>query len=250
MKYLRLAIPSIIFIFLILAALGLPDSSATVTDQTCKSRATKTRNGYRLLENYRRCEGMIAPDAASSDFRISSFSVGKLTDSKTLSLRVPVPSSNSSHPILRIQSSQDYYQLDPLQLKSMKDHWHFEWSNKILKQEEIPFSSIRGIAEIGSKTVLFPIVFQKSDGYDIQVYTGDRSRSIELKIIQASNGKEVYRKPLVDQKGPEVSFQWPAKTAPPGRYIIEVKALVERQNNSPQNRTITRQFEHDPKWLQ
>ncbi len=250
MKYLRLAIPIIIFVFLLSAAIGLPDSSATVTDQICKSRAANTRNAYRLLENYRRCEGMIAPDAGSSDFRISSFSIGKLTDSKTLSLRIPAPSSNSSQPILRIQSSQAYYQLDPLQLKSMKDHWYFEWSNKILKQEEIPFSGIRGIAEIRSETVLFPIVFQKSDGYDIQVYTGDRSRSIELKIIQASNRKEVYRKLLVDKKGPEVSFWWAAKTAPPGRYIIEVKALVERRNNSPQDRQITRQFAHDPKWLQ
>ncbi|MFM7575336.1 MAG: hypothetical protein ACKO5Q_00110, partial [Microcystaceae cyanobacterium] len=97
---------------------------------------------YMRRENDSRCEGIMTPNAAGSDFRISSFAIGQLQPTETLTLKIP-KIANLSEPDVLVQSNQRYYQLIPLQLKSQGQQWQFQWPNNILAQENIAPNQLR-----------------------------------------------------------------------------------------------------------
>ncbi|ACK65363.1 hypothetical protein PCC8801_1298 [Rippkaea orientalis PCC 8801] len=218
--------------------------------QNCSSGNTQNTTCL-LRENDKRCEGIINPDV-SNDFTLISFAIGQLQPTQKLKIQIPII-ANLSEPKVRIQSRIKYYQLDPLELKKTANQWTFEWDNNVLSKASISPNTLRGVAK--ANNVIIPVRFGQANtsGYDISIYTGNRTKNITL-TIQQTNGNQVYSKTLTNQPGNEVKFSWNGKNqqgkiVPAGRYILTVNALIERKNDSPKERKITQQFEHNPSWL-
>lgn len=125
---------------------------------------------------------------------------------------------------------------------------------KILQKEKISLSNLRSLAEVGSERIVLPVRFSSSSNYDIRIYTGNRTKRISLKILD-SNGSLIYTKTKTNQPRKEVLFRWNGRTfqgrpVPSGRYTLRVEAEVERYNAPSERRRSTRQFAHNPQWLQ
>lgn len=221
-------------------------------DQNCPSGNSKN-TAYMRRDNDFRCEGIISPDVARADFYLSSFAIGQLQPTKTLTLIIPKV-ANLAEPTVSVQSTRKYYQLDPLKLKSQGQQWQFQWTNEVIAEAKISPSSLRSVARAGTENIVIPVRLGQpnSAAYDIRIHTGGRAKNITLKIQQ--NGKEIYSQTLKDQPNEEVKFSWngknsQGKTAPAGRYTLSVNALVESKNSSDQQRNFTQQFEHNSAWL-
>lgn len=217
-------------------------------DKDCQP-GNSQNTAYMRRENDSRCEGIMTPNAAGTDFRISSFAIGQLQPTENLTLKIP-KIVNLSEPDVLVQSNQKYYQLIPLQLKPQGQQWQFQWKNNILTKENIVLSQLRTRAI--SDNVLIPVRLSNNSAYDIRVYTGDPSKTITLKI-QQKNGPEIYSQTLSNQPNKEVKFSWDGKTkqgkmAPPGRYTLSINAILETSNGD-QTKSKTQQFEHNPAWL-
>ena len=222
-------------------------------DKDCQP-GNSQNTAYMRRENDSRCEGIRTPNAAGTDFRISSFAIGQLQPTENLTLKIP-KITNLSEPDVLVQSTQKYYQLIPLQLKLLQlkpkgQQWQFQWQNNILTKENIALSQLRTRAI--SDNVLIPVRLSNNSAYDIRIYTGDPSKKITLKI-QQKNGQEIYSQTFNNQPNKEVKFLWNGKTnqgkiVPPGRYILSINAVLETSNGD-QTRTLTQQFEHNPAWL-
>jgi flagellar basal-body rod modification protein FlgD len=233
---------------LLLLNLLLFNPSTEAKDRDCPSGNSKN-TAYMRRENDLRCEGIISPEAAREDFYLSSFSIGQLQPTKTLTLKIPKV-ANLTEPTVRVQSTRKYYQLDPLKLKSQGQQWQFQWPNNILAAENIALNQLRTKAI--SDNVLIPVRLSNNSAYDIRIYTGDPSKTITLKI-QQKNGQEIYSQTVNNQPNKEVKFLWNGKTnqgkiVPPGRYILSINAVLETSNGN-QTKTLTQQFEHNPAWL-
>jgi flagellar basal-body rod modification protein FlgD len=236
------------YIPLLLLNLLLFNPLTQAKDQNCQSGSSKN-TAYMRRENDSRCEGIISPDVARQDFYLSSFAIGQLQPTEALTLKVPKV-ANLAEPTVRVQSTQKYYQLDPLKLKSQGQQWQFQWPNNILAAEKIALSQLRTRAI--SDNVLIPVRLSNNSAYDIRIYTGDPSKTITFKI-QQKNGQEIYSQTVNNQPNKEVKFLWNGKTnqgkiVPPGRYILSINAVLET-NNGDQTKTLTQQFEHNPAWL-
>jgi flagellar basal-body rod modification protein FlgD len=236
------------YIPLLLLNLLLFNLSTQAQDKNCQP-GNSQNTAYMRRENDSRCEGIMTPNSAGTDFRISSFAIGQLQPTKNLTLKIP-KIANLSEPNVLVQSSQKYYQLIPLQLKIQGQQWQFQWQNNILTKENIALSQLRTRAI--SDNVLIPVRLSNNSAYDIRIYTGDPSKTITLKI-QQKNGQEIYSQTLSNQPNKEVKFLWNGKTnqgkiVPPGRYILSVNAVLETSNGD-QTKTLTQQFEHNPAWL-
>ena len=217
-------------------------------DKDCQP-GNSQNTAYMRRENDSRCEGIMTPNAAGTDFRISSFAIGQLQPTKNLTLKIP-KIANLSEPDVLVQSTQKYYQLIPLQLKPQGQQWQFQWANNILTKENIALSQLRTRAI--SDNVLIPVHLSNNSAYDIRIYTGDPSKTITLKI-QQKNGQEIYSQTVSNQPNKEVKFLWNGKTkqgkiVPSGRYILSINAVLETSNGD-QTKTLTQQFEHNPAWL-
>jgi flagellar basal-body rod modification protein FlgD len=236
------------YIPLLLLNLLLFNPSTQAKDQDCQP-GNSQNTAYMRRENDSRCEGIMTPNSAGADFRISSFAIGQLQPTKNLILKVP-KIANLSEPDVLVQSSQKYYQLIPLQLKPQGQQWQFQWQNNILAAENIALNQLRTRAI--SDNVLIPVRLSNNSAYDIRIYTGDPSKTITFKI-QQKNGQEIYSQTVSNRPNKEVKFLWNGKTnqgkiVPPGRYILSINAVLET-NNGDQTRTLTQQFEHNPAWL-
>ncbi len=210
-------------------------------DKDCQP-GNSQNTAYMRRENDSRCEGIMTPNAAGTDFRISSFAIGQLQPTETLSLKIP-KIANLSEPNVLVQSSQKYYQLIPLQLKPQGQQWQFQWQNNILAKEKIALNQLRTTAI--SDNVLIPVRLSNNPAYDIRVYTGDPSKNITLKI-QQKNGQEIYSQTFSNQPNKEVKFLWNGKTnqgkiVPKGRYSLSINAVLET-NNGDQVKTLTKKF--------
>jgi hypothetical protein len=230
--------------------LTTPASPETPNCQT----GNTLNNAYIQRDNDKRCEGTTTPNVSRNDFGLRSFVIGQIPDAKILSLTIPKLANLPEPPILRVQSTEaPYYQLDPLELKADRKQWRFAWPNTILKEEGIPFSQLRSLAEVGNtQRIVLPVRFSSSSNYDIRIYTGNRTQAINLKILDPK-GKTVYTQTKRDQPGTEVAFTWNGtaqnKPTPAGRYTLRIDATIERPNSKPESRQSTRQFEHNPLWL-
>jgi len=218
------------YIPLLLLNLLLFNPSTQAKDQDCQP-GNSQNTAYMRRENDSRCEGIMTPNSAGADFRISSFAIGQLQPTKNLTLKIP-KIANLSEPDVLVQSSQKYYQLIPLQLKPQGQQWQFQWQNNILAEENIALNQLRTKAI--SDNVLIPVRLSNNSAYDIRIYTGDPSKTITLKI-QQKNGQEIYSQTLSNQPNEEVKFSWNGKTkqgkiAPSGRYILSVNAVLETSN--------------------
>ena len=218
------------YIPLLLLNLLLFNPLTQAKDQNCQSGSSQN-TAYMRRENDSRCEGIMTPNSAGADFRISSFAIGQLQPTKNLTLKIP-KIANLSEPDVLVQSSQKYYQLIPLQLKPQGQQWQFQWQNNILAEENIALNQLRTKAI--SDNVLIPVRLSNNSAYDIRIYTGDPSKTITLKI-QQKNGQEIYSQTLSNQPNEEVKFSWNGKTkqgkiAPSGRYILSVNAVLETSN--------------------
>jgi len=236
------------YIPLLLLNLLLFNPLTQAKDQNCQSGSSKN-TAYMRRENDSRCEGIMTPNAAGADFRISSFAIGQLQPTKNLILKIP-KIAKLSEPDVLVQSTQKYYQLIPLQLKPQGQQWQFQWQNNILAAENIALNQLRTKAI--SDNVLIPVRLSNNSAYDIRVYTGDPSKTITFKI-QQKNGQEIYSQTVSNQPKKEVKFLWKGKTnqgkiVPPGRYILSINAVLETSNGD-QTKTLTQQFEHNPAWL-
>lgn len=205
-------------------------------------------SGYMLRPDQKRCEGT-KPEGASRDFNLRSLAIGQIPLANQLSLRVPRP-PNWPEPTIEIRSPKDFYYLDPLDLTPSNQAWQFQWSGAVLRSKNIDPSSLRSLAMANG--VVFPIWFSKSPRYEIRFFTGGWAKTITLRILQGST--EIYRQTLINQPGDEVAFSWNGRNrqnrvVPTGQYTIEVKALVEQPKAPPRERDRTRQFFHDPAWL-
>ena len=238
----------LVYLSLLLLNLLSFHPSTQAQDKNCQPGNSKNTT-YMRRENDSRCEGITTTSAAGSDFRISSFAIGQLQPTKNLTLKVPKV-ANLAEPTVRVQSTQKYYQLDPLKLKSQGQQLQFQWPNNILAAEKIALSQLRTRAI--SDNVLIPVGLSNNSAYDIRIYTGDPSKTITLKI-QQKNGQEIYSQTVSNQPNKEVKFLWNGKTkqgkiVPPGRYILSINAVLETSNGD-QTKTLTQQFEHNPAWL-
>jgi len=218
------------YIPLLLLNLLLFNPLTQAKDQDCQP-GNSQNTAYMRRENDSRCEGIMTPNSAGADFRISSFAIGQLQPTKNLTLKIP-KIANLSEPDVLVQSSQKYYQLIPLQLKPQGQQWQFQWQNNILAEENIALNQLRTKAI--SDNVLIPVRLSNNSAYDIRIYTGDPSKTITLKI-QQKNGQEIYSQTLSNQPNEEVKFSWNGKTkqgkiAPSGRYILSVNAVLETSN--------------------
>lgn len=241
------------YIPLLLLNLLLFNPSTQAKDQDCQP-GNSQNTAYMRRENDSRCEGIMTPNSAGADFRISSFAIGQLQPTKNLTLKIP-KIANLSEPDVLVQSTQKYYQLIPLQLKPLQlnpqdQEWQFQWENNILAAENIALNQLRTKAI--SDSVLIPVRLSNNSAYDIRVYTGDPSKTITFKI-QQKNGQEIYSQTVSNQPNKEVKFLWKGKTnqgkiVPPGRYILSINAVLETSNGD-QTKTLTQQFEHNPAWL-
>jgi hypothetical protein len=234
--------------FLVLAAFFISPLARADTPP-CRSGNTKN-TAYMLRPDDSRCEGIVDPEAARSDFNLSSFTVGMLQPADKLVLRIP-KSGDLSKPDVFVQSSVRYYRLKPLILSSLSDRWQFQWSSSVLRQVNIVPTSLRSIARAGD--TILPVLLSRSPVYTIYIYTGGHVKTITLHISQ-SNGKQIYSQTLTDRPGDEVSFTWNGRTqkgdlATTGHYILKVEAQVEQRNAPSESRTYTVQFEHNPAWL-
>lgn len=243
MNYLTLSVNFLIF------SLILVYFPAQAKDKCNPGNPKNT--AYLLRENDRRCEGITTPDV-SNDFTLASFAIGQLQPTEKLTLIIP-KISTLSEPTVRVQSTLKYYQLDPLKLNAQGNQWQFQWNNEVLFKENIPPSTLRTIAI--AKNVVIPVRLSpaKPPAYDIRIHTGNRAKTITLKI-QQNNGNELYSKTLTNQPGSEVKFSWDGKTnqgkiVPAGRYTLAVNAQIERKNDADSDRSLTQQFEHNPSWL-
>jgi len=238
----------LVYLSLLLLNLLSFHPSTQAQDKNCQPGNSKN-TAYMRRENDSRCEGITTPSAAGSDFRISSFAIGQLQPAEKLTLKIP-KIANLSEPDVLVQSSQKYYQLIPLQLKSQGQQWQFQWPNNILAQENIAPNQLRITAT--SYDVLIPVRLSNNSAYDIRVYTGNPSKTITLKIKQ-KNGPEIYSQTFNNQPNKEVKFLWNGKTnqgkiVPKGRYILDINT-VRKTNNGVQTKTLTQPFEHNPDWL-
>lgn len=236
----------------LLLALALTSPTAS---QTSPCPLGNTRNtAYMLRKGDQRCEGITTPNVSRSGVALQSFTIGPLKDSPTLSLTIP-KLTNLPEPRLRVQSTaKHYYQLDPRALKDAGNQWRFQWPNTVLRQANIPLSDLRSLAEGGSEGIVLPVRFSPSPSYDIRIHTGNRTKTISLKILDAK-GSPIYTATKTDQPGTEVAFTWNGRTpqnkpAPAGRYTLRVEAEVEQPNAPAERRQTTRQFDHNSTWLQ
>lgn len=223
-----------------------------LANPTCQ-RGNPKNSAYMERDSDKRCEGITSPDIARPDFSVRSFVVGQFAATDPLSLRIPKVATLPNPPDVRIQSTQRFYQLDPLNLQSSGNQWQFRWSNQVLRQENIPLRNLRGLAESGSERILLPILLSQTGAYEIRIYTGGRTQAITLHILTLA-GQERYRSRQVNRPGDEVAFFWDGtdrqkKPLPPGRYILKVQAIIEQPNAPASMRVLTRQFEHHPAWL-
>lgn len=231
----------------LLLALSLPAPALAAPCQ----RGNPKNTAYMERTGDNRCEGITSPDIARPDFSVRSFVIGQFAVSNPLRLRLPKVAATP--PTLRIQSSQKYYQLDPLTLKPTGNQWQFQWSDQVLRQENIPLSALRGLAESGSDRVLLPLLLSSPNAYKIHIYTGGRTKAMTLRILSPS-GQTRYTTRLANRPGDEVTFSWKGTTnqgqpLPQGRYTLKVDATIEQLNAPPTTRSLTRQFQHNPAWL-
>ncbi|MGK7932117.1 MAG: FlgD immunoglobulin-like domain containing protein [Microcystaceae cyanobacterium] len=218
--------------------------------QNCERGDTR-KSDYMLRQDDERCEGL-NPDAASNAFGLNSFTIGQLQLTEKLTLAIPkVP--NLGEPTIIVKSRQKYYQLIPLELKEDGQQWEFEWSYEVLDNEKISPQTVRGLATVNN--TIIPVDFNSSASpiYHIDIYTGGNALEITL-IITDPNNNLVYEERLTNQLGEEVNFTWNGRTpsnqpSPQGRYKVRVKATVEQQGAASIDYDVTRQFEHNPQWL-
>lgn len=243
----RLILPAVS----LLLALALISPTAS---QTSPCQPGNTRNtAYMQRNNDKRCEGITTPNASRSDFGLRSLAIGQLANTSNLSLTIP-KLANQPQPKLQIQSTQRYYQLDPLALNDAGNQWRFQWPNTILRKENIPLSNLRSLAEVGDARIVLPVQLSRSPNYDLRIYTGNRTQTITLTILDPK-GAKVHTQTKTNQPGTEVAFTWNGRTrqnqpVAAGRYTLRINAKIERPNAPAESRQTTRQFEHDPAWLQ
>lgn len=216
----------------------------------CNPGKPANNDAYMLRTNQKRCEGITTAGIARGDFGLRSFTVGQFQPNRKLTLTVPKV-ANLPEPKILIQSSDRFYQLDPLELKPIGNQWQFQWSNDVLRSANIAFGSLRSLAQ--ADNAMLPVLLSQSSVYDIRIYTGGRSKTITLSILKP-NGTELYRKILANQPGEEVAFSWNGKdknnkSVRSGQYTLKVDAQIEQSNAPPEPRSRTRQFFHDPAWL-
>jgi hypothetical protein len=239
-----------------LATILLLTASSLITPPATAAPCQKgnpKNTAYMEREGDKRCEGITSPDVARTDFDLRSFMVGQFTATDPLSLRIPKVATLPNPPDVRIQSTQKYYQLDPLNLQSVNNQWQFRWSSDVLRQENIPLRNLRGLAASGNERILLPLLLNRSTAYEIRIYTGGRAKAITLSI-QTLTGQERYTSRQANRPGDEVAFLWSGtdsqkKPLPPGRYVLKVEAHIEQPNAPLATRSLTRQFEHNPAWL-
>lgn len=220
--------------------------------ENCKLGNTNNPD-YMRRSNDDRCEGIIKTESVDNQFDIVSFVIGQLQPTKKLTIQIPkIP--NLGEPTVVIQSTVKPYQLKPLKLKDTGNQWQFRWTDEVIKKANISPNTLRSIAS--TDNIIIPVRLSEptTPVYDIRIYTGGRVKEITLKI-QTSNGNEIYSKTLNDYPGDEVKFTWDGKNkqgdkVSAGRYTIKVDAKVERKNDTPAKWHITRQFEHNPQWLE
>lgn len=236
---------------LLLSLLLLEFMPPAVQAQVCSKGNTQS-TAYIQREDDKRCEG-ITPIDASGSFSIISLTIGRIT---TLSnaLKIEVPSSNP--PKVRVRSFAKNYQLDPIALRPNGSRHEFQWSNFVLKNENIPVNSLRATAYVSAGQIVYvPVIFSRSAGkYDI-VLSSDRRASItEFKIVQ--KGKVIYNTTRTDfQPKGQIPFTWngrsnDGKLAPAGWYELRVNAKLEQDDSPPRPASVNITFSHNPQWLQ
>lgn len=215
-------------------------------------RGNTKNSAYMFRENQKRCEGITTKEVARGDFDISSLTIGQLQSNRRLTLRVPKV-ANLPKPQMRVQAAKQFYELIPLELTNTGSQWQFDWSDEVLRSENILPDSLRSFAEAGN--VLLPVLFSRGSKYNIRIYTGGaRARTITLRLLARDGQSELYRQTLRNQPSDEVLFVWDGrdqrkKVAPTGQYTIKVEAQLEQRNAPPETRTRTRQLFHNPAWL-
>jgi hypothetical protein len=239
-------------------------SPAQPQTQPCESKNTRN-TAYMLRIGDKRCEGIITtPKASLPDFELQSFTIGQLQNSPNLALSIP-KSSGLARPNIQIQAitpstspttknKDKYYLLDSLAVKDAGQQWQFQWPNTILSEENIPLSKLRSLARSEPDGVILPVRFSRGQAYDLRIYTGNRTKTITLTILDAKDAT-IYTQTKIDQPGTEVAFTWDGRNlqkqpAPPGRYTLRLKAEIEYPNGlAIPRKTPPLQFEHKPAWL-
>jgi flagellar basal-body rod modification protein FlgD len=191
----------------------------------------------------------------AGNFEIVSLTVGRIA---TLSnpLKLQVPNRNNQSPKVRVRSFPKNYQLDPLNLNLKGSRYQFQWSDFVLKRENINPTSLRATAFVNEGQLIYlPVIFSTSAGqYDIIVNANSRAKISEFKILQ--NNKTIYStsRPNFQPKG-QIPFTWNGRTsngnpAPAGLYQLRVTAQLEQDDAPPRPASINITFAHNPQWLQ
>jgi hypothetical protein len=235
--------------------------------QACQKDKNQKNSAYMERDGDKRCEGIITPQASLPDFGLSAFSIGQVQENnRELTLTLTVPKSpRLSEPKVQIKAitpatmpngaiKDKQYRLEPLALTAEEKQWKFKWSNAVLRAENIQPDKLRSLAQAEPGSIFLPVRFSPSTTYDLLIYTGNNTKTITLKILD-SRGNQVYIATKTDQSGTEVPFTWNGRNAQKkpssaGRYTLQVEADIERSNAPSERRKSSRQFEHNPAWLQ
>jgi hypothetical protein len=131
--------PQLLLINLLVLGLGSLVAQPALA-QTCVKGNTQS-TAYMQREGDNRCEGVQPIDAAGS-FSLISLTTGRIATLSNL-LKLEVPSSHDRAPKVRVRSFQKNYQLDPIALHPNGSRYEFQWSNFVLKNENISPASLR-----------------------------------------------------------------------------------------------------------
>ena len=216
----------------------------------------------RFFTNYRqrnnnRCEGVkLRGNINSGSIRLISLATKGITQfSPHLTLRIP-RRGNQAPSTVRLRSMGDRYQMDQPRLTPSNTAYTFRFPTTVLTRSNVTPNELRGIAKYGGHYVPLQIG-STSSRYEIVLFASVNTRIDTLTI----------RKPIGDQyktysttrrrsfRNGELKFSWNGQdqngnTAPAGDYEIHYEATVERPGRSPEKKSRTIPFSHNPQWLQ
>ena len=210
---------------------------------------------YRQRDN-NRCEGIkLRGNINSGSIRLISLATKGITQfSSHLTLHIP-RRGNQSPSTVRLRSMGDRYQMDQPRLTPSNTTYTFRFPTTILTHSNVTPNELRGIAKYGGHYVPLQIG-SKSSRYEIVLLTTVNTR-IDTLTIRKRIGDRYQTYSTTRRRSfrnGELKFSWNGQdqngtTAPAGDYEIYYEATIERPGRSPENKSRTFPFSHNPQWL-
>jgi len=242
-----------ILLLSLLLLLVSPLTTQATDEKPCYKRNPETSD-YQLRESNgnRRCEG-IKRQPIGKSLELTSLTVGRLQSTNQLALRIPNVSKNKPNVVVRYPAKN--YQLDHVDLSHSSGWFQMQWSNSVLRRENIEPERLFATAEIppsGSSTtgIRVPVILNALDRkYEFVFQCDECETKVNNFEVSYGNKKMECTQNIGDSR--TARFLCNGNKVPAGKYKILLSYEIKPTDSSSYESVtpIVTYLKHNPEWL-